>query len=364
MRSVVYGMSTEGYNIASRMASRNVEVYMIDESMGSAIELRPEFAQIYPDITALLDDEPLLNTKSASAVIDETDYLFFAPCIRRMGKEARTEVNSKFQDAISELREGAAVICNIPTGIGGNAEFISLIRHVTGLEVGKHVPYYYYPLDGKYKPSIIGAVGKKDAQLVKLMGQGQFVGIRASEMAHSVNVLAKFATTASTIEIFRHAQRDTVEKETIANTKYDMFLDSMIGGRYDLQLISESQADIKPIQYLINSSLKGLDGYIKRLVDYTRTTLRDRGYMVSRTNIAIAWSVDKQGIRGDKIEALANLSNRLRDYAGHVEEYDYRRTHQSYRTALVLACSSLDYERVVELEAESGITIVKATPLM
>ena len=349
--------------MASEMASQNADVYMIDESMGSAIELRPEFTQIYPDIAALLEDEPLLNTKSVSAVMNDIDYLFFAPCIRRTGKEARTEVNSKFQDAISELQQDTAVVCNVPTGIGGNDEFISLIRHVTGMEAGRHVPYYYFPLDGKFKPPIIGAMGKKDVHLIKLMGKVQFVGIRASEMAHSIDVLAKFATTASTIEIFKHAQGDTVEKDTIANTKYDMFLDSMIGNRYDLQLISESQVDIKPIQYLINSSLKGIDGYIKRLVDHTRNTLRDLGHMVSRTNIAIAWSVDKQGIRGDRIEALANLTNRLQDYAGHVEEYNYR-SQRSDRTALVLACSKPDYDHVLELEADSDIPILKATPLV
>ena len=364
VRSVVYGMSTEGYSIASKIANQNVEVYMIDESMGSAIELRPEFAQIYPDIAALLADEPLLNTKSASSVISESDYLFFAPCIRRTGKDARIEVNSKFQDAISEIQKGAAVICNVPTGIGGNEEFVSLIRHVTGLEAGVDISYYYYPLDGEYKPPIIGTTGKKDTQLNKLMGKGEFIGVRASEMIHSVETLAKFATTSSAIEIFRHAQDSKIERDTISDTEYDMFLDTMIKGRYDLQLISESQTNIKPIQYLINSSLKGLDGYIKRLVDYTRTALRDMGYMVSRTNIAIAWSVDKRSIRGDKIEALANLSNRLRDYAGYVNEYDYRRTQQSHRTALVLACSKLDYDRVVELEKDSKITIVKATPLM
>ena len=41
---VVYGLSTEGYAIASQMAIKGADVYIIDESTPSAISLKSEIA--------------------------------------------------------------------------------------------------------------------------------------------------------------------------------------------------------------------------------------------------------------------------------------------------------------------------------
>ena len=42
---VVYGLSTEGYSIASQMAIKVADVYIIDESTPSAISLKAEIAK-------------------------------------------------------------------------------------------------------------------------------------------------------------------------------------------------------------------------------------------------------------------------------------------------------------------------------
>ena len=43
---VVYGLSTEGYAIASQMAMKGADVFIIDESNPSAISLKAEIAKI------------------------------------------------------------------------------------------------------------------------------------------------------------------------------------------------------------------------------------------------------------------------------------------------------------------------------
>jgi len=50
-KAVVYGLSTEGYEIASILAKKNAQVAIIDELQGSAITIRSEIARTYSNVT-------------------------------------------------------------------------------------------------------------------------------------------------------------------------------------------------------------------------------------------------------------------------------------------------------------------------
>ena len=140
---VVFGLSTEGYALACQMAIKGADVHIIDESTPSAISIKSEIAKTYPNVTSLKEDEPLLSMEPIDVAISKANYLFFTPRIRKTGQDTKTEVNSKFKDATAPLKKGSAVIYNLATGFGGNNENISLLEHVTGLEVGKTISYYY-----------------------------------------------------------------------------------------------------------------------------------------------------------------------------------------------------------------------------
>ena len=365
VRVVVYGFSTEGYSIASQMIDLGADVYMVDESTASAVSLKPEIAKTYPDVASLFEDEQLMKMEPVKVAVSQARYLFFAPRIRKTGPEAKIEINSKFKDATAHLPEGSSFICNIPVGLGGNAEYISLLKHVTGMNVGRQVSYYYYPLEGQSMPDMIGASsGKEDAELSRLLSAGtekQFVTISSAERAHVVDILSRFSRLVSTIEVYKRVNEDAVVNH---NTHGEIFLDTMIGGFFDLRLINDSQEDIKAIQYLINGGLRGIEGYIKRLVDTIRSTIKENGLKVSRTNIAIAWSLDQHSMRGDKIEAFQSLSSRLRDYTGKVDEYAGLNNFHTDKTTLVVACSRSDYDQINEAQHDDNTIIIKATPLI
>src|SRR5918911_294233 len=144
--TVVYGLSTEGYQIASSLAVRGFKVSLIDEAARMAITLKPEIASSYPNVSSLIEDEPLLALEPIDIAIKDASYVFFAPRIRKIGQDVKSDVTSKFRDAIKALKRGTSVIYALPTGIGGNNENIALIEHVTGLSVGKDVFYYYMPI--------------------------------------------------------------------------------------------------------------------------------------------------------------------------------------------------------------------------
>ena len=216
---VVYGLSTEGYAIASQMAIKGADVYIIDESTPSAISLKAEIAKTYPNVSSLKEDEPLLAMEPIDVAISKAQYLFFTPRIRKTGQDIKTEIHSKFKDAVASMKKNSSVIFTLPTGFGGNNENISLLEHVTGFETGKHISYFYYPLeDLKEQPKIIGSFnGKEDPTLAELLTLGKkekkFVAISSSEHFHAIAVLSRFSSLCSVLEVCKYAQDDITKND-------------------------------------------------------------------------------------------------------------------------------------------------------
>ena len=367
---VVYGLSTEGYALACQMAINGAEVSIIDESTASAITLKSEIAKIYPTISSLKEDA-LVSMESIDAAISKTKYLFFAPTIRKTGQDTKTEINSKFKDAISPLKKNSSVIYNLPTGFGGNDEKISLLEHVTGFQAGKSISYYYFPIrDLTATPNVIGSFDSiHDEVLAELLKSGKkekkFVSLSSSEHFHAIETLSRFSTLCSILEVCKFAQDDVTKSDLSSNELNNLFLDDMINGLYDLKVLGSSFEGANTLMYLINGSIKGIDGYIKRLIDEIRTTLKKNDLKASRTKIVLAWNLDQHEMRGDKIELLQNLILRLRDYIGDVESFNTPNfdLFHSDKTTLVVACSKSDYESVEKSKKDSDLILIKANPL-
>ena len=368
---VVYGLSTEGYAIASQMAIKGADVYIIDESNPSAISLKAEIAKIYPNVSSLKEDEPLLAMEPIDVAISKAQYLFFTPRVRKTGQDIKTEIHSKFKDAVNSLKKNSGVIYTLPTGFGGNNENISLLEHVTGLEIGKQISYFYYPLENiEQQPKIIGSFnGKEDAKLAELLSTGKkekkFVAISSSEHFHAINVLSRFSSLCSILEVCKYAQDDITKTDLSSDDLQEIFLDDMVTGLFDLKSLGSSFEGANTLMYLINGSVKGIDGYIKRLIDEIRATLKRNDLKASRTKIAISWTLDQHAMRGDKMEMLQNLTSRLRDYIGDVEAYEdpHLDIFHSDKTTIVVACSKSDYENIEKNKKDSNLIIVKANPL-
>lgn len=367
---VIYGLSTEGYALACQMAINGAEVSIIDESTASAITLKSEIAKIYPTISSLKEDA-LVSMESIDAAISKTKYLFFAPTIRKTGQDIKIEINSKFKDAISPLKKKSSIIYNLPTGFGGNDEKISLLEHVTGFQVGKSISYYYFPIrDLTNTPNVIGSFDSiHDEVLAELLKSGKkekkFVSLSSSEHFHAIETLSRFSTLCSILEVCKFAQDDVTKSDLSSNELNNLFLDDMINGLYDLKVLGSSFEGANTLMYLINGSIKGIDGYIKRLIDEIRTTLKKNDLKASRTKIVLSWNLDQHEMRGDKIELLQNLISRLRDYIGDVESFNTPNfdLFHSDKTTLVVACSKSDYESVEKSKKDSDLLLIKANPL-
>ena len=368
---VVYGLTTEGYAIASQMAIKGADVYIIDESTPSAISLKAEIAKTYPNVSSLKEDEPLLAMEPIDVAISKAQYLFFTPRIRKTGQDIKTEIHSKFKDAVTSLKKNSSVIFTLATGFGGNNENISLLEHVTGFQAGKNISYFYYPLeDLNQQPKIIGSFnGKVDSVLSDLLTtnkkEKKFVAISSSEHFHAIDTLSRFSSLCSILEVCKYAHDEITKNDLSSNDFQEIFLDNMINGLFDLKALGSSFEGSNSLMYLINGSVKGIDGYIKRLIDEIRGTLKKNDLKASRTKIALSWTLDQHAMRGDKIEMLQNLTSRLRDYIGDVEAYedpDFNLFH-SDKTTIIVACSQSDFDNIEKTKKDSNLIIVKANPI-
>lgn len=368
-RVVVFGLSTEGYSLARQIAIKGADVHIIDESSSSSILLKPEIAKTYPDVASLKEEEPLLSMEPINVAISKAQYLFFTPRIRKIGQDLKLEVSSKFKDAIAGLKKGSSIIYCLATGVGGNAENIALVKHVTGLDVGKSISYYYFPInDFNNTPKVIGSVNKKaDKNLLSLLTVGKnekkFIEISSAEYIHAISTIKSFSSLSSILGICRFVNSDTKSDTTFDDFK-NIYIDDMVNGLYDLKSLGSSFEGAGTLIYLINGSIRGISSYSKRLIDVIRITLKKNELKASKTKIILFWTLDTNEMRGDRIEMLNNLTTKLRDYIGDVEtsQGSLDSFHDDKATVIV-ACSSSDYKKAQESQKDQEFFVIKANPL-
>ena len=366
---VFFGLSTEGYHLASKMVVNGAEVKIIDESSSSAIVLNSEVAKTYTNVTSLREDEPLLAMEPSNTAISKAKYLFFTPRIRKTGQDLKTEVNSKFKDAVGELKKDSSIINCLPTGFGGNNENISLLKHITGLEAGKTISYFYFPINDLNKtPDVIGSAKQADEKkLLTLLKtdkkEKKFVDISSAENLHAINIIQRFSNLCSIVEVCKFVKNNT-RQTTPFNDFKDLYLDDMVNGLYDLRMLGSSFESAQTLMYLINGSIRGIHGYIKRLIDTIRITLKKNELKASKTKIVLSWTLDTNEMRGDKIEMLNSIASKLRDYIGDVETSSgsVDLFHQD-KVTIVVACSNYDYKEIKENLKEDNAFVIKANPL-
>jgi len=368
-------MSTEGYRIASSIAVKGSKVSLIDESVRMAISLKPDIARTYPNVSSLIEDEPLLDLEPIDVAVGNASYVYFAPRIRKVGPDVKSDVTTKFKDAIRALKRGASVVYMLPTGVGGNNENIALIEHVTGMSAGREISYYYMPMSSVAGPSeaLIGSVkSKQDNHLSKMLYDPDtrqkinFVDVNSAELSHVIRTLSHYAGMASILEICKKATDSNTGMELSRATFTDLYVDDVTAGLYDLRIIGSSLDGAGPLMYLVNGSIKGIEGYVKHLIDQVRATLKKRDLKASRTKVAIAWTLDPNEMRGDKIELLSSLETKVRDYIGDVERHQGPTfdLYHTDKTTVVIACSKADYEKVISKNmANQDFIVMKANPL-
>ena len=156
----------------------------------------------------------------------------------------------------------------------------------------------------------------------------------------------------------------TTKAELNSNELNEIFLDDMIDNLFDLRSLGSSFEGASSLTYLINGSLKGVDGYIKKLIDEIRLVLKRNELKASRTKIVLLWSLDQYEMKGEKHEKLAELETKLKDYIGDVESVqDPSNIFSNDKTLIIDACSESDYQLISKNNKDNDFIVLKANPL-
>jgi hypothetical protein len=375
---VVYGLSTEGYKIASAIAIRGHKVSLIDESARMAIMLKPEIIKTYPTVSSLLEDEPLLELQPVDVAIKMASYVFFSPKVRKTGQDVRADISSKLRDVVRSISPGTSIVFTLPTGVGGNTENIALIEHLTGFVIGRDIYYYYMPItsvsDLSRSDLLVGSSSsnKKDLHLLGLIQDlpetegSNIVDIYSAELAHVIRILEHYTGLASTLEVCKQTRSSGFPSHVLQNKYGDLYIDEISNGLYDLRVVASSLSGAGPLAYLVNGTIKGIEGYVKHLIDRLRLVLKMAELKASRTRVIIAWTLDQNEMKGDKMELFSTMESRLKDYIGDVE----RRPGTSLdiyptdKNTVVIACSKDDFSAISTSNSHNlDMIIVKANPV-
>ena len=88
----IFGLSSEGYQIGAKLATKGFQVFVVDEKLGTALVLRPDVAADYQDLRSFQQDEPLVGMKPSKECISSSKVIFFTPKLRRSDEDILSEV--------------------------------------------------------------------------------------------------------------------------------------------------------------------------------------------------------------------------------------------------------------------------------
>lgn len=374
MKVAVYGLSTEGYKIASHISNKGIPVSIIDDSSGMAITLKPDIAKTYSSVTSFIQDETLLDFEPFDVAINNASYIFFTPRIRKSWPDAKNHIGSKFQDVIKHVNKDSSIIYTVPAGFGVNNENITLIEHRTGLSVGKNIFYHYMPISSipsALFDAIIGTKSELDSNLTSLLSgldssnRIKVVDIESAEYLYSIRILRHYGLMSPIFEICKFAD-NTYQSQIMENESYDeMYIDDLVGGLFDLNTILSSLTGISPLTLLVKGNIATVENYLKHLTEQIKIILKKYELKASKTKAIISWTFDPNEMRGDRLDIISRLESRLKDYVGDVERHDSLFDfYSSEKKIIVVSCSKDDFDRLNKNNPNSEIIIIKATPIL
>lgn len=314
----VYGLSSEGYQVASKLAAKGYEVYVIDETLGTAMVLQPEVAADYRELWSLLAAEPLLSLRPSKECIAKSKVIFFAPKLRRNEEDLMAEVKYRIIDLSKSMSPGTLLVFCPPLGIAGTKEIIERVEHASGLANGKDFLFSYCPLDAG-KPTVFGCDQKLGDHFAVIEAAGfsmEVFALPKAELVHAQRLISRYSTLSSTFEF---AKRLTQMGFQSPREYRQIYADDLSSGLYDLRLLAESVETGDPLLYLTSGSLKSIDSYSRFLVERIRELVRVKDLKASRLRILLFTDTDRLEIRGDRLNLANSISEKLKDFFSDIE---------------------------------------------
>ena len=360
----VYGLSTEGYQLASTLALKGYDIMIIDENLQVAMQLKEDITRSHPTAQSLLEDETLIKLEPMDAALSKARVVFFAPKVRKSGEEAVGEVGKRVRDVAECLTKGATFIFNLPVGLGGNAENQTIIERVSGLNSEEEFTYVYAPIPPAGTISLVGSARRVEKSILEVLGcfgvkSAGIVPLRVAESAHLGSIISLYSKYTAWLELYRRID-DAAERVRVKKMQRleEAYLDDLYSRLYDLKVSIPALTVGEPLLHIVSAAVRSIENYMRRVIDEVRLLMKIRELKASKTRIIVAWTIDRYEMRGDRIAARESLVDKLRDYIGDISVVEAKGgyipselTIPSGKTSIVLACSEGDFKASPKLKS-------------
>ncbi|MBI4258090.1 MAG: hypothetical protein HY619_03970 [Thaumarchaeota archaeon] len=368
--ATVYGLSSEGYAIASALASGGARTTIVDEALHMAMELKPQTISSHPSLGSLVGEETLLGLEPMDRAVAKASVVFFAPRIRKQGEEAMGDINVKLRDVAKHLSKGSTFVYSLPTRLGGNQDTISLIEKQSGLTVDQDMRYVFAPLQpGNGVPITIGStssdLGEFKALGLKNWAWQERVSLSSAEVIHCKHVVSRATNLVAELEFAKMHRGNGVSIQSKGSMAVNMFIDELCEYLFDLKAASASFKTGEPVLYLVTGALRSIEAYPRFLVGKVKDLMKVKALRASRSTLHVVWSVDRFEMRGDRLASRQSLGERLSEFASDVrirglEDYaEQSRVRmgqfQEGRSNIFLTCSKKDSETIGKTLSERRI---------
>ncbi|MEM3584567.1 MAG: hypothetical protein QW193_04725, partial [Nitrososphaerales archaeon] len=255
----IFGLSTEGYKIASFLSSYNLQTTIVDENLNVGMQLKRDILERFDSIAALLEDEALLSLEPIEDAISKAKCVFFTPKIRIKEIEAKSVIGSRLKSIVKNLSKGTVFVNTLPTSYGGNQEIVSLIEKLTGLEAGVSFNYIYAPLNPRTnQPSVLGSIKVNlDETLIEFLKSAltdslKILPLHIAELLYSKQIIKKYNLMVTELELFEILNKEGKVALKNFTDAHEIYLENLVENLFDIKVISDALKTGEPMKYMVS----------------------------------------------------------------------------------------------------------------
>ena len=333
---LVYGLSTEGYMIASSLVSKSISTVLLDEKLHVATEINKQILSNYSSAQELIDAESLLSIKPEKNAISENLIIFFTPKIRETD-DYKKQIFSTLDELSKNISKDTMIFNCVPVGHGTNFEMIEIIERSSGLSSETDFSYSYLPLNPQTTKAISFGINNPDNKKIAQtyaknanITYDNVFDIDLSELLHLQKISLLYSPIISEAESLKKIN-NYANRMLLQNPIH--YVDDISNQLTDVRSFSTTLESGDPSLYIISGILRGIESYIRFFIDQLKLFMKENSLKASRTEIYLCWSIDKSEIRGDKSYIHNRMIDKISDIVGNVNDInDYKITKNNKTT--------------------------------